>query len=100
MESNKQIGQITHNSKTQRFETTLEVNGKNYTGYISYKLQGDNIVYDHTIVPKELGGRGIGSTLVKHALEFAQAKNKKVVPQCWFVEKYISRHEEYQNLLE
>lgn len=99
MESNNQMEQITHNRKTQRFESTLEVDGENYTGYISYKRQGDNIVYDHTIVPKELGGRGVGSALVKHALEFAKEQDKKVIPQCWFVEKYIAKHEEYQNLL-
>ena len=86
---------ITHNERANRFETTI--NGK--TGYISYQDQGERLVYDHTIVPSELGGQGVGSALVKHALNYAEAENKKVVPQCSFVAAYINKHPDYQHLL-
>lgn len=86
---------ITHNEAAQRFETTVE----GYTGYISYQQRGDSLVYDHTIVPSELGGRGIGSILVKHALDYARDTDKKVVPACSFVSSYIDKHPEYQDLL-
>ena len=86
---------ITQNTDENRFETTI--NG--YTGFISYQDQGDSIVYDHTIVPAELGGQGVGSTLVKHALDYARNENKKVVPQFSFVASYINKHEEYQDLV-
>lgn len=86
---------ITHNTEAKRFET--EVDG--LVGYISYQEQGDTLIYDHTIVPSELGGRGLGSALVKHALDYAQAEGKSVVPQCSFVATYIKRHPEYQSLV-
>ena len=86
---------ITHNQRANRFETTI--NGK--TGYISYQDEGERLVYDHTIVPSELGGQGVGSALVKHALDYAEAENKKVVPQCSFVASYIDKHPDYQHLL-
>lgn len=86
---------ITHNQDAQRFETTID----GHTGFISYQQRGDSLVYDHTIVPPELGGRGVGSTLVKHALDYARAQNKKVVPQCSFVSAYINKHPDYQDLL-
>lgn len=86
---------ITHNTEAKRFET--EVDG--LVGYISYQEQGDTLIYDHTIVPSELGGRGLGSALVKHALDYAQAEGKSVVPQCSFVATYIQRHPEYQTLV-
>lgn len=86
---------ITHNTEAKRFET--EVDG--LIGYISYQEQGDTLIYDHTIVPSELGGRGLGSALVKHALDYAQAEGKSVVPQCSFVATYIQRHPEYQTLV-
>ena len=86
---------ITHNERANSFETTI--NGK--TGYISYQDQGERLVYDHTIVPSELGGQGVGSALVKHALNYAEAENKKVVPQCSFVAAYINKHPDYQHLL-
>lgn len=86
---------ISHNQSANRFETTVD----GVTGYISYQDQGDTYVFDHTIVPSELGGRGIGSALVRHALDYAQAEGKTVVPQCSFVASYISKHPEYQTLV-
>ena len=86
---------ITHDEQAKRFETSID----GHTGYISYQERDDKLVYDHTIVPQELGGRGIGSALVKHALNYARGQNKKVVPQCSFVSSYISKHPDYQDLL-
>lgn len=91
----KQPIEITHNTSENRFETTIE----GQTGFISYQDQGDSIVYDHTIVPPELGGKGVGSALVKHALQYASQQHKKVVPSCSFVASYIDKHPEYQSLL-
>ena len=86
---------ITHNQAANRFETTIE----GHTGFISYQDQGGRIVYDHTIVPSELGGKGVGSALVKHALDYARNEGKKVIPTCSFVASYINKHAEYQDLL-
>ena len=94
-QSSEQNLTITHNEQAKRFETSID----GHTGYISYQERDDTLVYDHTIVPHELGGRGIGSALVKHALNYAREQNKKVIPQCSFVSSYISEHPDYQDLL-
>ncbi|WP_296404055.1 GNAT family N-acetyltransferase [Psychrobacter sp.] len=86
---------ITHNQDKNRFETTID----GHTGYLSYQDQGDSLVYDHTIVPSELGGQGIGSALAKYALNYARSEGKKVVPACSFVASYINKHAEYQDLI-
>lgn len=86
---------ISHNEQAKRFETTID----GHTGYISYQERGNSLIYDHTIVPEALGGRGIGSVLVKHALDYAREHDKKVVPQCSFVSSYINKHPDYQDLL-
>lgn len=87
---------ITHNPTAQRFETTIDGIG----AYLSYQiLDDDTLEYDHTIVPSELGGRGVGSALAEFALQFAQKTHKKVVPSCSFVAHYIAKHPEYQNVL-
>ena len=85
---------ITHNLNKHRFETTVD----GELAYISYQTQGDYIVYDHTIVPDAIGGRGIGSDLVAHALDYARDEQKKVIPQCPFVASYIEKHPEYKEL--
>lgn len=94
-QSSKSNLDIIHNQAAKRFETSID----NQIGYISYQERDEKLVYDHTIVPQELGGRGVGSALVKQALDYAREQNKKVVPQCSFVSSYISKHPEYRDLL-
>lgn len=87
---------ITHNPTTQRFETTVD----NITAYLSYDvINSDVLNYRHTIVPSELGRRGIGSALVKFALDYARTHNKKVVPSCSFVASYTNKYPEYQTIV-
>lgn len=87
---------IIHNIAHQRFETTID----GITAYLSYAIIDDSTLnYNHTIVPKELGGRGLGTALVKHALDYAKENDKKVVPSCSFVASHINRCAEYQDLL-
>ena len=88
--------EIRHNEQQSQFETTID----GHTGYAAYDLEDpDRIVFTHTIVPKELEGRGIASAIVTHALNHAREKNLRVVPQCGYVASFIKRHPEYEDLL-
>ncbi|PJI86764.1 GNAT family N-acetyltransferase [Luteimicrobium subarcticum] len=62
--------------------------------------EGSRIVYPHTFVLPELEGQGIAATLAHHALDEARDQGAQVVPACWFMEGYIERHPEYQDLVE
>ena len=64
-----------------------------------YELADGVITFTHTIVPKELEGKGIGSKLVKGALDQVRAAGLKVIAQCPFVKAYIGKHTEYADLL-
>lgn len=87
---------IINNTEENRFETTVD----GQTAVLTYRAAGDNVlVYEHTIVPPELGGQGIGTALVKHALDFARENDKIVIPQCVFVAAYIKKHPEYEDVL-
>jgi len=50
-------------------------------------------------VPPEMSGHGIGSQLVRGALEAARAQGLKVVPKCPFVAAYMAKHAEFNDLL-
>lgn len=82
----------TLNEARRRFE--LEVDG--HVAHVSYKQRPGVIVYDHTIVPEALGGRGVGSALARHVLDHAAAQGLKVDPQCPFIKGWIDKHPEYQ----
>jgi uncharacterized protein len=86
---------VQNNTTKHRYE--LDVEGHIAASY--YQLSGDVITFTHTEVPKELEGKGIGSRLVKGALDQVRADGLKVVPQCPFVKGYIDKHPEYADLL-
>ncbi len=64
-----------------------------------YEKRGGAVAFTHTVVPKALGGRGIGGRLIKAALADVRAQGLKVVPVCSFVAAYIDKHPEEQDLL-
>lgn len=89
------MSDATDNPAHHRYE--LAVDGQIAASY--YELSGNVITFTHTEVPKELGGRGIGSQLIKSALDQTRAKGLKVVARCPFVAAYIAKHPDYADLL-
>jgi predicted GNAT family acetyltransferase len=57
------------------------------------------LIIDHTGVPKELAGRGVGVALVKRAVEDARAAGVKIIPLCPFAKAQIEKHPEWQDVL-
>jgi len=90
------MSSVQDNEATHQFE--LIVDG--HTALAAYRLKPGVITFTHTEVPKELGGRGIGSQLAKGALDLVRARGLKVVPLCPFIKAYIEKHPEYQDLLQ
>jgi predicted GNAT family acetyltransferase len=86
---------VTNNAALRRFE--LAADGHIAATY--YELAGGVITFVHTEVPPELGGQGIGSTLVRGALDQVRADGLKVVAQCPFVKAWIDKHPDYADLL-
>lgn len=80
---------------TARFELDAE----GHIAVANYRLSPGVIAFTHTEVPPQLRERGIGSRLVRGALEQARAQGLKVVPRCAFVRHYIAAHPEFQDLL-
>ena len=86
---------VSDNPAQQRYE--LAVDGHVAATY--YEIAAGVITFTHTEVPPELGGKGIGSKLIKGALDQVRAGGLKVIAQCPFVKAYIEKHPEYADLL-
>jgi len=87
--------QVRDNRAEQEF--TLDVDGE--TAVAAYQRESGTIVFTHTLVPARIEGRGVGSRLIRGALDAARDQGLKVVPQCPFVRTYIDRHPAYRDLL-
>ncbi len=82
------------NRPKKRFELQLE----NEIIFIEYILTKDNSIYlTHTEVPRSLEGNGLGSIIVKKALDYIRKKGYKMIPLCPFVAAYLKRHPEDAN---
>jgi predicted GNAT family acetyltransferase len=86
---------VRDNPAENRFE--LEVSGHLAVAY--YQLAPGIITFTHTEVPPALGGQGVGSRLIKGALEQVRARGLKVVAKCDFVAGYIGKHKEFADLV-
>ncbi|KQW23008.1 acetyltransferase [Afipia sp. Root123D2] len=86
---------IVDNNAARRYE--LDIDGHIAAAY--YELSGNVITFTHTEVPTELGGKGIGSKLVKGALDQVRARGLRVVAQCPFVKACIGKHPDYADLV-
>ena len=69
------------------------------TAFLVYRRTPGKLVLVHTEVPTEFAGHGIGSNLVRTAIEFAREQGLMVVPLCPFANNYFRRHQEYVDLV-
>ncbi|MEO8906573.1 MAG: GNAT family N-acetyltransferase [Microbacteriaceae bacterium] len=70
-------------------------------GFAEYRIDGDTIVFTHTVIDPEKRERGLASELVQFALDDVRATStRRVVAECPYVTHWLDEHPEYQDLLE
>jgi predicted GNAT family acetyltransferase len=89
---------ITVVDRPDRSRYEIDVDGR-LVGLLSYRLAGGMITHRHTEIDPSVGGRGLGSALVRFALDDARARGLTVKPQCPFVAAFIVRHPQYEGLV-
>lgn len=72
---------------------TLEADG--HTAFVEYRIEGGELDILHTIVPKEIEGRGMASALVKAACDYALSEGLHPVASCVYAARWLERHPEY-----
>lgn len=87
--------EVLNNRAHHRYELTVD----GHLAATYYKVSDGVITFIHTEVPPELGGKGIGSRLIRGALDQVRSEGLKVIAQCPFVKAYIDKNADYQDLL-
>ena len=88
--------QVSNNPEKQRYEAHLD---GVLAGYAEYMLTNELITFTHTEVDRKFEGKGVGSALVRGALDDVRAAGeRKVLPLCPFVKGWMAKHADYQDL--
>lgn len=88
--------EVQDNPAEQRFEVRLD---GEVVGFLRYDDRGAAVLLTHTEVDERFEGRGLGSTLIREALDALRSRGVGVLPYCPFVRGYIQRHAEYVDLV-
>jgi uncharacterized protein len=67
--------------------------------FIDYKILQDKLFLIHTEVPPALEGKGVGTAIVQKALQYAKDNHYLVVPICPFVQVYLKRHSQWNDIV-
>ena len=78
---------IIHDESGCRFET--EVDG--YKAYVKYRIVDHALDVVSTVVPHEIGGRGIAAQLVEEAYRYAEACGYECKATCSYAVAWLAR---------
>lgn len=87
---------VRHIPERHRFEIDK---GTQDPAVLTYRVEKDRVVFDHTYVPDSMRGMGLAAILVNAALAEARRLGWKVDPTCSYVATYMKRHSETHDLL-
>ena len=82
-----------------RFRYELVVDGA-FAGFVQYSMRGGRLILVHTEIDEARAGHGLASILVSGVLDDVRRRGLRIVPVCPFVERYIGRHPEYDDLVD
>jgi predicted GNAT family acetyltransferase len=86
-----------NNLERQRYEAK---EGTEVVAFAEYRPVANAVMFTHTEVDEKREGQGIGSRLIRFALEEVRAKGQSAIPMCPFVAAFIQRHlDEYLELV-
>ena len=90
--------EVVDNVDRHRYEARAE--DGTVLGFSRYRLSGDTVVFLHTEVDPAAEGRGVGSRLVRGALDDVRKGGRRMRPLCPFVKAYVDEHPEYVDLID
>jgi uncharacterized protein len=80
------------NVNQQRYEALAD---NKAVAFAEYRPVGQNVMLTHTEVNESLEGQGVGSNLIRFALEDIRSKQLSAIPMCPFVKAFIKGHQDY-----
>ena len=89
---------ISRHGSDRAGEYHAHVQGETAIGRLTWVLRDGARVAEHTLVPPEIGGRGVAGRLVEALIADARELGFRVVPACSYVAAQFKRHPEWESL--
>ncbi len=89
---------ITRHEEGRFGEYRAHVAGSDQIGRLTWVEQNGARVAENTLVPQEIGGRGVAADLVDALVADAREQGFKVKPVCSYVVAKFDRHPEWADL--
>jgi predicted GNAT family acetyltransferase len=89
---------VGHEEQGHRGAFTIEREGKRLAE-LTYTVAGSRVILDHTSVDDLLRGTGAGRELVKAAVEWARANDRRLMPLCPYARSVFDKTPEYRDVL-
>jgi predicted GNAT family acetyltransferase len=90
---------ITRHEHGSHGEYHAHVAGSAHIGRLTWVTRNGVRVAEHTIVPPEIGGRGIAGKLVDALIDDARAQHFRIEPECSYVAAAFARHPDWADLM-
>jgi predicted GNAT family acetyltransferase len=90
--------EVAHEERGHRGAFVVERDGKRLAE-LTYTVAGSRVILDHTSVDDALRGTGAGNALVKAAVDWARAGNRRLMPLCPFARSVFEKTPEYRDVL-
>ena len=89
---------ISRHGNDQAGEYHAHVVGESAIGRLTWIANDGVRVAEHTLVPSEIGGRGVAGKLVEALVADARELGFRIDPQCSYVAAAFKRHPEWAEL--
>ncbi|AWB87321.1 N-acetyltransferase [Mycetocola zhujimingii] len=92
-----QTTSVTRNDDESRYEIRV---GGTLAGFVAFRQKPGRLSFTHTLIEPEFEGLGLGSVLVRSALDDVVASGDTIVPYCTFVQSWLKRHPEFEGTVD
>ncbi|NKY48621.1 GNAT family N-acetyltransferase [Nocardia vermiculata] len=83
---------VVRNEAQHRYEVWY---GDKLAGFAEYRENGEDTAFIHTEVDTEFSGKGLASTLARHAVVDTVERGRAIVPRCSFIKGWLDKHPDY-----
>ncbi|HJC30391.1 MAG TPA: N-acetyltransferase [Candidatus Dietzia intestinipullorum] len=84
--------QVERSTTDEMFE--IREPGGEVAGHADFRERDGERIFHHTEVGEEFGGRGLGTALVRGAVEATRAEGTTIVPVCPMVKGFLEKNDD------